>query len=56
MSTDVGMPRVLAPDEAERAVLLERAATWDALLGPRHGVPARKWPRMLRAWTPEPPA
>lgn len=40
----------------ERSVLLERAATWDALLGLRYGVPARKWPRMLRAWTPEPPA
>ncbi len=37
----------------ERAVRLERAATWEASLAARHGVPARKWPRILRPWPPE---
>ena len=42
-----------ALDLPQRAVLLERAAAWEALLAARHGVPARKWPRMLRPWTSE---
>lgn len=33
----------------ERAVLLQRAAAWEALCQ-RQGLPARKWPRLLRPW------
>jgi hypothetical protein len=39
----------------ERAALLQRAAAWESLLQ-RQGLPARKWPRLLRPQAPEGPS